>query len=98
MREGVTLRYAFPDDDEAVARLAALDSAALPTAPLLVAEVEGDLRAAVSLHDGAVIADPFFPTVALVALLRERAAQLNAARPRDRWGRNRSRRTAAASG
>ena len=30
MHEGITLRYAFPDDAAAVARLAALDSAEVP--------------------------------------------------------------------
>ena len=34
MYEGITLRYAFPDDDAAIARLAALDSASVPGAPL----------------------------------------------------------------
>jgi hypothetical protein len=98
MHEAVTLRYAFPDDSAAVFRLAALDSAEAPTGQLLVAEVGGELVAALSLIDGGVIADPFRRTLALVALLRERAAQLNAAAPRYRPGRSRSRRTAAASG
>jgi hypothetical protein len=98
MPEAVTLRYAFPDDATAVFRLAALDSAEVPAGQLLVAEVGGELRAALSLIDGGVIADPFHRTLALVALLRERAAQLNAAPPRYRLGRSRSRRTAAASG
>ncbi len=85
MREGVTLRYAFPDDAPAVAYLAALDSAAVPAAPVLLAEVEGELRAALSLSDGRVIADPFHPTRALVALLRERGQQLSGIRPPRRW-------------
>ncbi len=85
MHEGITLRYAFPDDDAAVARLAALDSASVPDAPLLVAEVGGELRAAISLQDGIVIADPFHPTLALVALLRERGRQLTAIRAERRW-------------
>ena len=98
MHEAVTLRYAFPDDHEAVRRLAALDSAEVPAGQLLVAEVGSELRAALPLSGGAVIADPFHPTLALVALLRERAAQLNATAPRYRPGRSRSRRTATASG
>jgi hypothetical protein len=93
MHDGITLRYGFPDDSAAVARLAALDSAEVPAAPLLVAEVGGELQAAVSLGDGRVIADPFHPTLALVALLRERAAQLTTARGSS--GRSRIRRTAA---
>jgi hypothetical protein len=75
----VTLRFAFPDDAAAVARLAALDSAPPPVGPVLVAEIEGELRAALSLEDGGVIADPFHRTLALVALLRARAAQLTSA-------------------
>jgi hypothetical protein len=98
MHEAVTLRYAFPDDGAAVRRLATLDSAEVPAGQLLIAEVAGELRAALSLSDGGVIADPFHHTAALVALLRERAAQLNATAPRYRLGRSRSRRTAAASG
>jgi hypothetical protein len=72
-------------DARALARLAGLDSARVPAAPLLVAEVAGELRAALSLHDGATIADPFQRTASLVALLTVRAAQLRAepvARPR----------------
>ena len=72
----VTLRFAFPDDAGALARLAALDSSEPPAAPVLVGEVGGQLLAAMSLSDGAVIADPFFPTVTLVELLRARARQL----------------------
>jgi hypothetical protein len=72
----VTLRYGFPDDAEAIARLADLDSAPPPAQPTLLAEVAGEPRAAVSLRDGAVVADPFHPTRALVELLQARAAQL----------------------
>lgn len=91
MREGVTLRYAFPDDERAVARLAALDSAEVPAAPLLLAEVEGELWAALSLPDGRVIADPFRPTLALLALLRERGQQLSGMPAERRWWALRSR-------
>jgi hypothetical protein len=89
MHEVVTLRFAFPDDATAIFRLASLDSAEPPAGQLLLAEVAGELRAAVSLHDGSVIADPFHRTAALVALLRERAAQLTAdtSRPRLRSDR-----------
>ncbi len=76
----VRIRYARQDDDAALRRLAELDSASVPAAPLLIGEVGGELRAAMSLVDSAVIADPFRPTVALVELLRVRAVQLGAAR------------------
>jgi hypothetical protein len=72
----VTLRFAFPDDESALTRLAALDSAEPLAQPVLLAEVGGELRAAVSLADGAAIADPFYFTLAVMELLRARAKQL----------------------
>jgi hypothetical protein len=76
MNSPVTLRFAFPEDSEALAWLAALDSSEPPALPVLLAELGGELRAALSLADGAVLADPFHPTVALIQLLRARALQL----------------------
>jgi hypothetical protein len=76
--DSVTIRHAFPDDALALVRLAALDSAEVPPEPVLVAEMNGELRAALSMRDGAVIADPFHRTTALVQLLRARAEQLAA--------------------
>jgi hypothetical protein len=76
VQRSVTLRFGFPDDAEAIARLAALDSASAPAQPVLLAEVDGELRAALSLSDGAVVADPFYATLALVELLRARSRQL----------------------
>jgi hypothetical protein len=70
------LRPARTDDGRALERLAALDSARLPAGRLLVAEVEGELWAAVPLCGGTAIADPFRPTAELVELLRVRALQL----------------------
>lgn len=80
----ITIRPAYADDHQGVIRLAALDSAAEPEGPLLLGEVDGELRAAVALRDGTVIADPFFLTLDLVALLRARARALDAAQPRRR--------------
>ena len=77
----VTIRMASPGDDVAVAALSELDSAPRPADPVLVAEVDGSLWAAVSLSDGTAVADPFRPSGDLVPLLRERARQL---RPRPR--------------
>jgi len=73
----VVLRIADTRDAGALRRLAGRDSAEVPAAPQLVAEVGGDLVAAVSVLDGARIADPFRPTAALVELLVVRAAQLD---------------------
>ena len=71
----ITIRPAYGDDERALRRLAALDSAPqVPPAPLLIAEVDDELRAAMSLQDGSVIADPFHPTLDLVALLRTHGA------------------------
>ena len=74
----VTLRFASPADQDPLARLAELDSATPPAQPVLLAEVDGQLRAALALTDGTVVADPFHPTADLVDLLRERARQLHA--------------------
>jgi hypothetical protein len=74
---GITIRFAYPDDAAALGRLAALDSQPLPPGPLLVAEVAGELWAAVSATGAPrAIADPFRQTAELVALLHERADRL----------------------
>lgn len=74
---GFTVRFAYPDDDIAVRRLAALDSQQTPAGPLLLAEVAGELWAAVSLAgEPRAIADPFHHTAELVVLLRDRAERL----------------------
>jgi hypothetical protein len=83
----VTLRFAFPDDAEAIARLATLDSSEPPPQPLLLAEVSGQLCVALSLSTGAVVADPFRPTMATVELLRARARQLEGSGPSRRLRR-----------
>lgn len=72
------VRYACPSDELALADLAELDSARVPPAPILVAEVDGRLRAAVSVTDSTAIADPFHLTADLVTALRERAEVLRA--------------------
>lgn len=80
---GITIRYAYPDDETALTRLAALDSKPLPDRPLLVAEVAGELWAAVGLTaDREAVADPFRATAELVGLLRERAQRLEPSRTR----------------
>ena len=81
----ITIRPAYRDDELPLARLAALDSAErAPTEPLLVAEVDGGLRAALSLGDGGVIADPFFPSEHLLELLRAYASTATASKRRRR--------------
>ena len=74
----VTIRHAAAGDMKALERLAALDSRRVPSGELFVAEVDGRLLAATSIDTGAVIADPFEHTAALVELLQ---IQARAARP-----------------
>ena len=74
--QALTLRYAVPADADALARLAQLDSQRAPRGVVLVAEVGGDLWAAISVDDHHSVADPFRPTGELVALLVQRARQL----------------------
>ena len=77
--DGVTIRRSHAGDRAALQRLAQLDSRRLAEGELLVAEVEGELRAALPLGGGNAIADPFRPTAPLVSLLGLRAAQIRAA-------------------
>ena len=72
----ITIRIACPDDLAPLTELAERDSASVPRGELLVAEAEGEIRAAISIADGAVIADPFRPTDGLVRLLAARVDQL----------------------
>ncbi|MEA2269680.1 MAG: hypothetical protein QOC64_2290 [Solirubrobacteraceae bacterium] len=72
----ITIRPAVPEDDQALRRLAQLDGARLPHGDILVAEVDGELRAALRVTDRAYVADPFFPSRELVALLDVRARRL----------------------
>jgi hypothetical protein len=74
-------------DTHALAILAALDSARPLTGPTVVGEVDGRLVAAISLHDGRVVADPFAPTADVVEILRRHTAGARSAKGRPRRGR-----------
>jgi hypothetical protein len=87
----VTLRFGTAGDEKSLARLAALDSAQPPEQPALLAEVDGQLLAALALSDGTVVADPVHPTVDLIDFLRARARQLDGDGRIRRWGRWHSR-------
>ena len=76
LREPVTVRFAVADDACALTRLAELDSASRPADPLLIGERAGEAIAALSLADGAIVANPFVASADVVALLRLRARQL----------------------
>jgi hypothetical protein len=72
----ITIRLAREEDGPALRRLGQLDGARLPAGPVLVAEVDGELRAALHVVDRVYIADPFSPSGDLVALLDVRARRL----------------------
>ena len=77
------IRRTTPDDVTSLRRLAALDSKRPIESDALVAEVDGELLAAVSLTGDEAIANPFRHTADLVAMLEMRAEQLAApAKPR----------------
>jgi hypothetical protein len=75
---GITIRTATDADRQAIARIAGRDTAPAPAGRVLVATVGTEVRAAVSLEDGSVVADPFHRTAELVAMLRIRAGAARA--------------------
>ena len=74
----VTIRRAGAGDEAAVRQLAALDSTRPPAGETIVAEVEGEIVAALPLAGGPPVADPFVCCTELLDLLRLRAAQMDA--------------------
>jgi hypothetical protein len=78
MSTSVVIRHSAPADLDDLRRLAALDSARSLLGTVLVAESDGEIRAALSVEEGRAIADPFFPSAELVELLRTRAAPAGA--------------------
>ena len=74
----IAIRAATPADGRVLIRLATLDSAPTPSGPVLIAEADGEPKAALSLRDDRVVADPFSRTAELVALLRLHAQALAA--------------------
>ena len=74
----VTIRRAAAADGPAVQRLAQRDSARPPDGDVVLAEVDGEVVAAMPLDGGGAIADPFVPTAEIVRLLELRAAQVRA--------------------
>jgi hypothetical protein len=73
----LVLRLAVAADETQLRRLAHLDSARPLSGQALLAEQGGSIVAALSLDDGAAIADPFTASADAVAMLRVRAAQLS---------------------
>jgi hypothetical protein len=82
----LVVRRGHPADIDALADLAALDSTRPLSGRVIVAELDGRVVAAISLHDGRVVADPFVPTADLVEMLHVQAAGgRSAGRSRRRW-------------
>jgi hypothetical protein len=86
----VIIRRASATDVPALVRLSALDSdhragrllaAAADEGVVIVAEVDGELRAARSVDDGVSVANPFRPSAPHRQLLALRASQLGGAEP-----------------
>ncbi len=73
----IELRFAHPDEADAVRRLAELDSAPELTGQVVIALLNGEPVAGLSLLDERVVANPFVSTREAVALLRLRAEQLS---------------------
>ena len=66
----ITVRPYLPDDRRSLERLAALDDRRVPAQPVVLAEADGRLVAALSRRTGEAVADPFEPTAHLVEMLR----------------------------
>jgi hypothetical protein len=76
----VTVRRFSERDIDGIRRLAALDEKPVPIGGVLVAELAGELVAALPVDGGEALADPFTPTADIVALLELRARQLRETR------------------
>src|SRR3954471_7874861 len=100
--DALVIRPVHPDDAAALERLARLDSRRPLDGPVLLAERDGRVLAALATATGRHIADPFTPTADLVALLEVRAADTARAHGRRdllrRAGVNARRRPALARG
>jgi hypothetical protein len=74
--EQILIRLSTTADASRLARLAALDSAEPLLGHALVAEVDGELRAAVPLDGGRPVADPFAESAHVLELLAAHAGAL----------------------
>lgn len=73
---GMTIRAATSADTGALRRPAAYSSRPRPRGPLLVAENDREMIAAIAVSSGAVMTDPASPVADAVRLLRRRRYQL----------------------
>jgi hypothetical protein len=70
MHDHITITHSNAADADAIRRLALLDDRRPPHGPALLAYVGGELRAAIGILDGQVVADPFHLTADIVEMLR----------------------------
>src|SRR5262245_12632997 len=81
--QAIAIRLGRVGDHRALERLAALEGRTLPPGSFVLAEVDGEIAAALPLDVNApVIADPFRRTDQIASLLALRAAQLHRAERR----------------
>ena len=71
--ETITIRRAGASERPALDRLAGRDSQHLSSEDFMVAEVSGELWAAVGMSTGMMVADPFRPSGEVAEFLRMRA-------------------------
>jgi hypothetical protein len=79
MATAITIRPSTDRDLAALRRLAALDDRGTPHGDAMLAFVDGELRAALTLDGRKALADPFRRTAELVELLHVRVDQKRAA-------------------
>ena len=80
----ITLRLSDPAEEPAIERLGELSGRPIPSGLYLVADVDGQVWAAIPLSGGEPVADPFLPALEVKELLKLRATQLHASLPRTR--------------
>ncbi len=78
-RGRIVIRRAEAHDSGALGRLVQLADRPAPQQPVLLAESDGQLVAAVSTVTGEAVSDPFVATADVIALLELRARQLDSA-------------------
>ncbi len=74
--DSLTIRMAAPEDAPTLKRLAEIDSDVPLTGQVMLAELDGNCLAAISLGSGSVRANPFERTAAIVSHLRMRRYQI----------------------
>ena len=79
--EHIVIRSARAADEQDIAVLGVIDGGRrMPNGHVMVAEVDGRIRAAVG-SNGAAISDPFWPSAQLVSMLRVQTEQERAEHP-----------------